>query len=232
MINFYHGLIGNHVHFDATIAQLGAQCGVCYNPDFPYLTTDYPELSAACTRPSLLPSVHVGNSIGCALALDAAGPDDQLILTAAPFDYGRGIVPLGRALVTKWISTLYVHHGAVKSEAAIVSHAADQIAGLLESRAQIKRLRNYKAFAQSFWDNPKLREAQDRITFVIGDADFTTPVDEFSDFVRNTLPGASVEVWKDCGHAVPLDAPLQLAALIRHRWLRLKMVEGDFAQTG
>ena len=232
MINFYHGLIGSHVHFDATVSELGAQCGVCHIPDLPYLTTDFPALVDLCRKPSFLPSVHVGNSLGCSLAVKAAGPDDQLILTAAPFDYGSGVVPLSRAKAPEWIKALYVNHGGIKGESAIAAHAADQIVGLLESRAQIRRLRSYKSFAQSFWEDPKLTEAQDRITFVIGDADFTTPLDQFSDFVRQKLPGASVEVWKDCGHAVPLDAPRQLAALIRHRWLRLKMSEGVFAQTG
>lgn len=232
MINFYHGLIGNHVHFAETVAELGVQCGACHNPDLPYLTTDFSDLVNRCCKISFLPSVHVGNSMGCALAVNAAGPEDQLILTAAPFDYGRGTVPLGRTSAKDWVKTLYVNHGVVKSEIAIVRHAVDQIEGLLESRAQIKRLRSYKAFAQSFWEDPKVKEAQDRITFVIGDADFTTPVDQFCEFVRQTLPGASVEVWKDCGHAVPLDAPRQLAALIRHRWLRLEMAGNGFAQTG
>lgn len=232
MINFYHGLIGNHVHFDATVAQLEAQCGVCRNPDLPYLTTHFCDLVDAVCKPSVRPSVQVGNSIGCMLAVHAAGPEDQLILTAAPYDYGRGMVPLGRTSVAEWVKTLYVNHGGIQSECAIAALAADQISGLLKNRAQIKRLRRYKACAESFWKDPKVKDAQDRITFVIGDADFTTPVDQFSDFVRQNLPGASVEVWKNCGHAVPLDAPRQLAALIRHRWLRLKMAEGVFAQTG
>jgi pimeloyl-ACP methyl ester carboxylesterase len=232
MINFYHGLIGSHVHFDATISKLGAQCGVCHTPDLPYLTTDLDALVDRCKKPSILPSVYVGNSLGCALAVKAAGPDDQLILTAAPFDYGQGVVPLARTSVSDWVKTLYVNHGAIKGEAAIIGHAGDQVRGLLESRTQIKRLRSYKSFAQTFWEDPQLVAAQDRIIFVIGDADFTTPEGQFTDFVRQKLPGASVEVWKDCGHAVPLDAPGQLAALIRHRWLRLKKSEGVFAQTG
>lgn len=232
MINFYHGLIGNHVHFAATMAQLGAQCGVCHNPDLPYLSRDYADLVEGARRQSILPSVRVGNSIGCRVALQLAGPDDQLVLTAPPFDYGRGMVPLTKGAEADWVAGLYVQKGHIQGEAAIAAHAADQIRGLLQSRAQIRRLRNYKAFAQSFWLDPNVQAAQGRLTFVIGDADFTTPVDAFCDFVHRTLPRASVEAWKDCGHAVPLDAPRRLAALIRHRWLRLKMAESAFARAG
>lgn len=229
MINFYHGLIGSHVHFDATIAQLGAQCGACQNPDLPYLTTDYAALMHSHAEPSTAPRVRVGNSIGCRLAVQSAGPEDQLILTAPPFDYGRGTVPLAQDTVEAWIDALYVQKGRIDGEAEIAAFAVAQMRGLMESRSQIRRLRGHKKAAQEFWIDPGVIAAQDRITFVLGDADFTTPVDAFCDFVRSRMPGASVEVWKDCGHAVPLDAPRQLAALIRHRWLRLKLRGVDLA---
>lgn len=229
MINFYHGLIGSHVHFDATLAELGTQCGPCHNSDYSYLTQDYTDLLTSISMDHHVPSVRVGNSIGCRLAVHAAGPDDQLILTAPPFDYGRGSVPLAQDSVEAWIDALYVQKGQIAGEAEIAAFAVAQMRGLMQSRAQIRRLRGHKKAAQGFWLDPRVVAAQDRITFVLGEADFTTPVDEFSDFVRRELPGAAVEVWKDCGHAVPLDAPKQLAALIRHRWLRLKMANDDFA---
>jgi len=163
--------------------------------------------------------VQIGNSIGCCLAIQAAGPHDQIILTAPPFDYGRGIVPLGKRSVEDWVATLYVRHGAVSNEGAIIDHAAGQVLGLISNRSQIRRLRHYKASALSFWEDPALRRLEDRITFVIGQEDFTTPVAAFCDHVQARLPKAQVLVWDNCGHAVSLDAPKRLAALaaISHR---------------
>ena len=230
MIHFYHGLIGDHRHFSSVIQDIGPQYGVCHVPDISYQTADYSILRGTFDRQTCRASVHVGNSIGCGLAVHAAGANDQLILTAPPFDYGHGIVPLRKALVRDWIKGLYVKHGAIRGEAAFLSHATQQVHAWLESPAQIRRLRQYKSFAQAFWSDPRLTAAQDRVTFVIGAADFTTPADAFVEFVRKQFPFASVEVWEDCGHAVPLDAPDQLAAMIRHRCVRLKSDTRAFAQ--
>jgi pimeloyl-ACP methyl ester carboxylesterase len=193
------------------------------------LTQDFDEVLQTLQGNGLLPSVRVGNSIGCTLAVKTAGPDDQLILTAPPFDYANGTVPLCKARVRDWIKGLYVQHGNIQGEAAFLAHATAQLHGLMDSKSQIKRLRLYKAFAQAFWNDPLVAENQDRITFVIGESDFTTPVDPFVAFVRKHVPGASVEVWEKCGHAVPLDAPRRLAALIQHRKMCLGQEIRQFA---
>jgi pimeloyl-ACP methyl ester carboxylesterase len=231
MIHFYHGLIGNHRHFSNVVVNLNWQIGTCKVPDIPFFEADFDDLVARLRTGSQLPAVRVGNSIGCTLAVKTAGPDDHLILTAPPFDYSRGMVPLRKALVRDWVKGLYVQHGNIQGEEAFLADATAQVHRLLSNRAQIKRLRRYKAAAQSFWNDPLLADQQDRITFVIGESDFTTPIDVFTNQVRQHLPGASVEVWKECGHAVPLDAPANLAALIRYRWLCLGMGDQRFAQS-
>jgi pimeloyl-ACP methyl ester carboxylesterase len=227
MIHFFHGLVGDHRHYAGVIGHLGRGQGTCQAPDIPFLTQDFDEVLQTLRGGGLLPSVRVGNSIGCTLAVKTAGPDDQLILTAPPFDYTNGTVPLRKARAHDWIKGLYVQHGNIQGEAAFLAHAKAQLKGLMDSKSQIARLRQYKAFAQAFWNDPAVKDSQGRITFVIGESDFTTPVDPFVAFVRKHLPGASVEVWKKCGHAVPLDAPRQLAALIQHRQMCLGQ---DFQQ--
>lgn len=213
MIEFYHGLIGDHQHSLATQALLARHGIGIYAPDIPFLRNDHADVVAGWGVKSADPKVRIGNSIGCCLAVAAAGPEDALILTAPPFDYGRGIVPLQKDRVKEWVSGLYVSHGSVVNEQAILENASRQVLGLLESRSQIMRLRQYKKTAMSFWDMPALARHQDRVTFVIGDQDFTTPVADFCAFVERKLPRAHVEVWADCGHAVPLDAPSRLAQI-------------------
>jgi pimeloyl-ACP methyl ester carboxylesterase len=229
MIHFFHGLVGDHRHFSQVVAHLGPQLGVCKVPAIPFLESNFDDIVAGLPKGSLRSSVRVGNSIGCSLALKSAGPSDQLILTAPPFDYSRGAVPLRKALINDWIKALYVQHGNIKGEAAFVANATAQVQALLASPTQIKRLRQYKAQAKAFWEDPLLKTHQDRITFVVGKQDFTTPVDDFVTCVRAKLPRASVEVWDACGHAVPLDAPRQLAALIRHRAMCLEERRQSFA---
>lgn len=213
MVDFYHGLIGDHQHFLATQALLEREHCPTQVPDIPFLDYDYSEIVGTHAIPSSAPTVRVGNSIGCCLAVHAAGQLDQVILTAPPFDYRRGMVPLCKDRVQDWVAGLYVSHGAVLNEAGILDNASQQVRRLLASRQQIRRLRDYKAAAKAFWSIPELQVLQDRLTFVIGDQDFTTPVEPFCDFVSSRLPGAKVEVWEDCGHAVPLDAPVRLAEL-------------------
>lgn len=214
MIHFFHGLIGDHRHFAQVAATCLARGMPSLNPDIPFLTTDYVELLRHHTTPTTLPAVRVGNSIGCGLALATAGPNDRLILTAPPFDYSRGSVPLGKAKIGDWVRALYVQKGTIPDEAAIFAFAEQQMLGLMRSRAQIRRLRHYKQSAQSFWNDPALRTHEDRIIFVIGQEDFTTPVDAFSDHVAKQFPNASLAVWEECGHAVPLDASKRIAALV------------------
>jgi len=217
MVDFYHGLIGDHQHFLATQALLEREDCAAHVRDIPFLDHDYNDVVDVYGARSQSPTVRVGNSIGCCLAVSAAGPHDQVILTAPPFDYGRGIVPLSKDRVKEWIAGLYVSHGEVLNEAAILNNASQQVLGLLASRQQIRRLRNYKAAAIAFWRMPKLQDLRDRLTIVIGDQDFTTPVAAFCEHVALVLPNAHVVVWEDCGHAVPLDAPSRLAALALQR---------------
>lgn len=221
MIFFYHGLIGDHRHFSATRSALAEHVQDSEAPDIPFLENDLPDILQKFGNPASRPAVRVGNSIGCGVAVHAAGPDDQIILTAPPFNYDQGLVPLRKALVRDWVSGLYVQHGAIADEAAFLDHATRQILGLLENRGQIKRLRQYKAAAQSFWTDPKLGKLQNRLTFVIGDQDFTTPASAFCDHVNKHLPRANVEVWSDCGHAVPLDAPRRLASKVCQQQMHL-----------
>lgn len=214
MIHFYHGLIGSPRHFESAIQAARLPTSMVRNPDVPYLTEDIPHILRTLPR-SQGATVHVGNSIGCRFATEMAGPTDHLVLTAPPFDYGQGTVPLRRALVAEWIADLYVNKGNIPDEAAIFEAATQQILGLMESRDQIRKLRSYKDFALAFWEDQTLHDAQERVTFVIGEADFTTPVVAFTRYVKTHLPKATVRVLKHCGHAVPLDAPDRVAQIIR-----------------
>ncbi|MHA6326176.1 alpha/beta fold hydrolase [Roseivivax sp. CAU 1753] len=218
MVSFYHGLVGDHRHFATARSQLPDAIGTVSAPDMPFLDVDYPEILERYGAPSPVASVRVGNSIGCGVALHAAGPHDQVILTAPSFDFSTGMVPLRKALVGAWVTELYVRHGEIPNEAEFLDHAKSQMLQLLGSRRQIKRLRSFRAIAQSFWSDPALARHEDRITFVIGAADFTTPPDAFRAYVSAHLPKARVEVWTQCGHAVPLDAAGRLATLIGRRW--------------
>ncbi len=214
MIHFFHGLIGDHRHFAETAATCLAQGIPSQNPDIFYLTTGYAEVLKRHTTPTTKPAIRVGNSIGCGLALATAGQDDRLILTAPPFDFSPGSVPLGKAKIGDWVRELYVKKGQIPDEAAIFSFAEEQLLGLMQSRVMIRRLRQYKLLAQTFWNDPQLRTHEERINFVIGQEDFTTPVDAFADYVAKKFPKASLEIWENCGHAVPLDSSKSIAALV------------------
>lgn len=208
LIHFFHGLIGSPLHFKQAMARL-APFGLRLNaPTIDYLT-DEPILALGKVKQG---DVVVGNSIGCALALECDAR--AYILTAPPFDFSNGAVPLRRAQIEPWVSDLYQGKGQIADEPELRAEACEQLRALLGNRHNLARIRALKAQAQGFLTDPRLMHLQDRIHFVIGAQDYTTPPKAFAEFVRAMAPRATVTVLPGCGHAVPVERPEAVASII------------------
>ncbi|WP_281857794.1 alpha/beta fold hydrolase [Litoreibacter halocynthiae] len=216
MFHFLHGLIGSPLHFQQVMRQLRPSGVALCAPTLDYLSHDLPSLARKVAGDANSSSaVIVGNSIGCQLALQLPIEARAYVLTAPPFDYSRGTVPLRRAQIGPWVDDLYQGKGHISDEAEIRAEACTQLAQLLANRHNIGRIRSLKAQSQDFLSNPKLKQAQARIHFVIGEDDYTTPVDAFRAFVAQNAPGARITVVPNCGHSVPVERPDVVAKIAR-----------------
>ena len=203
MIHFFHGLIGSPLHVQQVCARLTSPWRA---PVLNYLSADIGAGQVASE------DTVVGNSIGCGVALgfDAA----RYILTAPPFDFSQGAVPLRRAQIGPWVSDLYQGKGQIEGEAALRAEAVAQLENLLGSRQNLRHIRRLKRQAQGFLTDPRLAQLSHRVEFVIGAQDYTTPPDAFLSWAAKAAPGAQVTVLEGCGHAVPVERPEAIAALI------------------
>ena len=220
MYLFLHGLIGSPDHWTRVVQALpkSERCVLDHFTD--YSQHDVVEvaahyramLGAAQARGER--TIVVGNSLGCVAALHLQGVVDGLVLTAPPFDFGQGNIPLQKSKCEPFVRALFSRNATIENEDKLVKKACDTIDALMADRNGLRRIRSLKQQAKSFTSKDLLGHAGAKASVVIGDEDFTTPRSAFSKFMSTNAPQAHLRVLKNCGHAVPLEQPRQLAWIL------------------
>lgn len=159
-------------------------------------------------------TIVVGNSLGCVAALHLRDVADEVVLTAPPFDFGRGDIPLQKTKCEQFVRALFSRNAAIVNEDILVQNVCEMIDALMADRNELRRIRSLKRQAKSFTTTDLLDHAGDCATVVIRSEDFTTPHAAFSKFMSTQAPRSHLRVLKNCGHAVPLEQPKQLARIL------------------
>ena len=216
MIHFLHGIIGEPAHFAGVIRRLGIAPQQINNPRLDYLEQDVSGLVATVADGARAGGrqIVVANSMGCQLALRLPFRVDHFVLTAPPFDYNTGIVPLRRNGIGAWVDGLYQQKGNIEGEAAFLQSACSMVDAFMVDRRMIGKIREFRAEAQRFLASPVLQARSADVTFLIGAQDHSTPPQDFANFVATTVPKAKLQVIEACGHAVPVEHPDQVARAI------------------
>lgn len=216
---FLHGLAGDPQNWERTMLSLTKEGHKCFAPSIPYLEGRFSTLTELATalRAAIPPkylsenSIIVGNSLGGTLALELGNKSPLIALVASYTTsstqwIGRGIETLNRE-----IDRLFFDRGVLNQR------QLDQYIGLWKtitsSAEKIRALRRIKKAATSYDMESRYSALQDRLLLVCGSHDNISPLRIFHELVA-THPRIRIETIQDCGHAIPLEKPLELAEIL------------------
>lgn len=218
MYLFLHGLIGSATHWDAIRAELppgssshAPQIDYCGQP-FAQVTGDLRDILRQAGGG---PRVIIANSIGCVAALDLGDVADRIILTGPPFDQSSGHVPLRRSELEAFVRALFHPSLSAKVADDHVRQAIACLDRLTGSRAMLREVRRLRKLSESFAAHPGLTRHARKITCLLGQDDFMTPVNSVSAHLAHVAPQARVLVVPQCGHAVPVERPGAVLDVLR-----------------
>jgi len=219
MFVLLHGMIGSAAHWDGLRDHLpGGGGSDCYAPEIDYAAHALDDLAAHLRRQitgrTSGPVVLCGNSIGCVLALRLHDLADAVVLAAPPLDYDNAPLPLRRSDLRPYIDTLVQDTDQIADLDRHRDAALRKVGVLTADRAGLRAIRRLKADCQSILTDPRLTQAQDKLTMVIGGADYTTPEAAMRAFLRRRAPAARLRVLPGRGHTLPLEAPVDLARIL------------------
>lgn len=219
MFVFLHGLIGSAAHFDVIGARLPeGQRWIAPQIDYAACSLeDHVAGIAARISAEAMPGAPVvilGNSIGCVLALELAALADHLVLTGPPFDHDTGSIPLRRSDLEPFVRALFTPNMDPDIANDHVTQAVATLDYLTSSRRMLRETRRLRGISQSFVDHPALRAHDHKITCLLGALDFMAPEARLRAYLARVAPRVDMRVVPDCGHAVPVEAPDAVMAVL------------------
>jgi len=221
MILFFHGLIGSRQNFRFVESQLEGCSSRIFNPDLDFFEHPMDELidltrTAIRDKDRGRTNISVGNSLGCLLALELADEVDKIILTAPMLNFEQFNIPRDKKVIreytTKLISNNFYVMDVLKQD---IDESVDKLHNVVNSIDLIRKLKRVKKEILSYDMDSILNKYQDKIHIVLGADDSVTPPQEYCEYARTVMPGAKITILEGCGHAVPLQKPDELAAIIK-----------------
>lgn len=172
-------------------------------------------LHAFAQQLKLRPAVLIGHSMGGAIALDCALRYAEtvealiLVATAAKFT-----IPPDRIDIWKQVMMGRVQQPFTKDAFSPATPMNIVQEGWMEQIKTDPRVRYFDLVACSQFDvTSRLGEIRKPTLVVCGQDDAVTPVAP-GEQLRNSIPGARLEVVPEAGHAIPLEKPQELCAAI------------------
>jgi len=218
---FLHGLAGDPDDWDHIVAGLPRDRVMV--PRIPYFDSPYhclDELAGHVTDqlPPDWPcgnTVVMGNSLGGSLALILGEQARRLLLVASHLPSSRysptGGTGRGTGFFRRELERV-VHNVHLLDEDKVARYRK-KWRDLILSRSRVRRLRTIKKVAATFPVGRYWEMLQHKITFVCGSHDRISPLEEFRT-LHAALPKSRLHILPDCGHAVPLERPDALLAMI------------------
>ncbi len=221
MILFFHGLIGSPSNFRFVENQLQTCTAGIFNPELDYFGYKTNELisntrSVVRDKGQSSKNISIGNSLGCLVAMELADEVSTIILTAPMLGFEKYSIPRNkdviRSYTTKLISNDFYIMDVLKQD---IDEAVDKLHGVVNDINLIRKMKTIKQEILSFQMAEMMNKYQDKIHIVLGIDDIVTPPEEYCEYARLNMPRAKITVLENCGHAVPLQKPGELAEIIR-----------------
>lgn len=212
-----HGLAGAASDFDAARGLLDNVPS--HAPTIDYLDTpglDIEDLAAAVydNLPPMFCSpeaVVAGNSLGGVLALALGFDFSRVILISSHIEFSSARLARGEAGFRNELERIF--HDADRLTPEMVGDYRKKWRQTIRDRAALGRLRELKKQTRAFDYHHRYSRLQDRILLVCGRQDRISPLPAFEKLTQR-YPAMRLSVIEDCGHAVPLEKPGELARLL------------------
>lgn len=217
MISCYHGLIGSAENW-RQLSSFLYKSDTLIHQELDYLRNQMCALieieRAQFAKVTDQNKIVVGNSLGCILALGVASEVDRIVLTAPPYLSHSGVLPRKKAGINQYIQQMYFERNLSKTEVQELETVATRVASLLADRGNfpaLRRVRN-ELMSINYWNI--VRTHKEKVHIVLGDEDQLTPKDAILKFIKEQVPEVNVSILRNCGHAVPLEKPKELAKIV------------------
>lgn len=219
---FVHGLIGEPSNWDLVVEPIARQGYRCTVPEVnffdesTYRIEDFSEQMWSSLPRDVTdqPSVIVGNSIGCSLALYLADRCTAACLVAPFTKMYSYPIPRNRDNIASLLQSL-VHDPTRLRDNEVARHV-ERYRGVLDPkgrRKHLQKLRKVKVAAETFDHDGLYRRHQAKIHMIFAANDVVSPPSLFHEMKRE-FPGMTLHEVPDCGHAVPLERPDLLAEIL------------------
>lgn len=219
---FVHGLIGEPSNWDLVVEPLIERGVNCIIPEIPYfdedtyLIEDFAEQTWSKLPHDVVGSdaIIVGNSLGCSIALCLADRFSSAYLVAPFTKMYSYTLPRSDSNIAGLLKSL-VHDPSRLRENEVAKHV-DRYRALLDSKGRrhhLQKLRKIKGAAEAFDHAGHYDAHQNKLHMVYAGNDEVSPPSTFEQMKRD-FPGMTLHEVPDCGHAVPMERPRQLADIL------------------
>lgn len=216
---FLHGLAGSPDDWDKTGKEIEKYGHFWLAPEIPYLHGNYSTLTelSAVVRESIPDdflgpgSIVVGNSLGGSMALQV-GAESRLIVLVASYTststqwIGRGIDTLDREIDRIFYDTKIIPLEKLQAYRTLWQ-------SLTCDRRSFSRLKKIKLAIERSPLDHLYESLQEKIHAICGAQDNLSPLHNFLT-LKNRFPGIALDTIENCGHAIPIEKPIELASIL------------------
>lgn len=212
-----HGLAGGPEDWCAVLPHLPGARAVTPRIDYPAAAAKGLEALAAAIFRALPPwfdaarGLVAGNSLGASLALVLGSRFRRLVLVAPHLATGQGRLDRGEQTVHRELGRVFSDPSRLQALQVRGYEALWRRAS--GSRQGLRQLRQLKRGIAAFPFEQHLGYQTQKTLLICGRDDGLTPLPQALELARRH-PGLRLEVLERCGHAVPLERPRALAALL------------------
>lgn len=216
---FLHGLAGNSKDWSKTIEFLEKKGHECLSIEIPYLTSNFSSLENLLDiiKP-IIPnkflshnSCVVGNSLGGSLALKLGKNAKKIILVASHTTTSTEWIGRGINTLNKEISRIFYDEKKISIEKK--KEYENIWLNITSSRKNFSRLKKIKEIIEKDNLNYLYYVYQSKIYAICGKEDKLSPIENFYS-LKNNFDKLTIFEINECGHAIPLEKPLELSLLL------------------
>lgn len=225
---FLHGLAGSPNDWSATGKYLALNGHAWYAPKIPYFEAEYSSMGdlTANIRTEIPgwfldeQSIIVGNSLGGSVALHLGEKSNLIALVACHVSFSTRWVGRGVETLNREIESVFYDTSNLTTE--MRKQYEDLWASLTKNRRSFTKLGEIKRAITSDNLDALYEQMQSKIHAICGAEDKLSPLENYIE-LKNRFPGIAINKISECGHAIPIEKPLELANLLikKESWLQL-----------
>lgn len=216
---FLHGLAGSPNDWFATGKYLALNGHAWYAPGIPYFEAEYSSIGDLTAKiRTTIPgffldeqSIIVGNSLGGSVALHLGEKSNLIALVACHISFSTRWIGRGVETLNREIESVFYDTSNLTKE--MKTQYEELWVSLTKNRRSFSKLRKIKRAITRDNLDALYEQMQSKIHAICGAEDKLSPLENYIE-LKNRFPGIAINKISECGHAIPIEKPLELANLL------------------